>query len=233
MKTKRPSPPARPAAFTLIELLVVIAIIAILAGLLLPALSEAKKKAQVKAAQIDISGLVSAIQQYEATYSRLPATNQTGVSDVTFGYVFANPATFPPNTSIVTSNSDIITILMDVDQGVNSGHFKNPQRHAFLSPKLNTTTNSTGVSTTDYQYRDPWGNPYVITLDMDYNELARDAFYASKSNVGLISNNVAGTPVFELNRGVMVWSAGPDGQVDTTSSLDGKSGLNKDNIVSW
>ena len=46
VRTKmRKSAGSRGTAFTLIELLVVIAIIAILAGMLLPALSEAKEKA--------------------------------------------------------------------------------------------------------------------------------------------------------------------------------------------
>jgi len=58
----------------LIELLVVIAIIAILAAMLLPALASAKKKAQIKKAQLEINQIVTAIHDYESAYSRLPVS---------------------------------------------------------------------------------------------------------------------------------------------------------------
>ena len=41
---------------------------------------------------------------------------------------------------------------------------------------MTNDTNSPGVGP-DGVYRDPWGNPYVITIDLNYDEKARDGFY--------------------------------------------------------
>ena len=49
-----------------------------------------------------------------------------------------------------------------------------------LNANTVSDTFSPGVGS-DGVYRDPWGNPYIITLDLNFDEKARDAFYRAVS----------------------------------------------------
>jgi len=127
---------------------------------------------------------------------------------------------------------------------INKDHVKNPQKTHFLNANMAPNTSSPGVGQ-DGTYRDPWGNPYIITIDLNYDEKARDAFYrsaavsadAGDSNNpkrglnGLIPKVVSGATVYEANSPVMVWSAGPDKLIDPNMAAN--KGANKDNVVSW
>ena len=129
---------------------------------------------------------------------------------------------------------------------LNSGHVYNPKQVKYLNAKTSgydPTTNDPnppgGVDNAGV-YRDPWGNPYVITVDTDYDEQCSDLLYSLK-NVsqssgnagfnGLSNTNVVSTPDNFLYHGkVMVWSAGPDKKYDTGPA---NAGVNKDNVMSW
>jgi prepilin-type N-terminal cleavage/methylation domain-containing protein len=204
--------------FTLIELLVVISIIGILAALLLPALARAKLQGKITSAKTDMKNIEAAISTYQATYTLAPVPKPNP-----YPYGASNPE---KDFSFSETNSDIIAILMDVTSlNANANHARNPQKQSFLNATLKPGTSSQGVSSDDYNFRDPWGNPYIIAFDLDYNNRIE------------IENNA--DPEFsiypsQVARGVLVWSKGPDEKAENrAASGSDREGTNKDNIRSW
>ena len=244
MRKTLPSARRFRAGFTLVELLTVIAIIAILAAMLLPVLATAKTHTLKIKAGIQERDIVTAITAYNSDYGRFPVSpavqnlaNSAPAgqnADFTYGGVFGGNTVGTVLTSVgkAITNDEVMAILMDLTNypgggpTVNANYQKNPRQIAYLNAKtVDTTATMNGVGQ-DLVYRDPWGNPYVITMDLNYDELCNDQYYgtASVSQTGpskttgfngLVNNidaNGAGNH-FQYHGKVMVWSAGPDGKI--------------------
>lgn len=256
--------------FTLIELLVVIAIIGILASMLLPALARTKVKARIAKAKTEIAGITAAVATYESHYSKLPiakdfrkhlTTSKENNPDFTYGtfnpttggtltgWIQNNPVTLPPvgNPSFGTlhanaNNSRLIEILQDRTHypDGNQNHVFNHKNINCLNAPSASDNKSPGIGP-DLVYRDPWRNPYIVTLDLNYDGWCRDGFYSNpkvsvkqnsqSGHKGLVPKQIKDGTYYEHKGVVMVWSFGPDGDIDPTTNAI--SGVNKDNILSW
>jgi len=220
--------------FTLIEMLVVIAIIGLLAAMLFPVFAKVKTKTKIRMAQSEMSGLIAGIGQYETAYSRYPG-NVNG-QDYTYGY----PAQLPVVANSTNNNANLMIILTDLNTGINLNHAKNPQQLSLYNAKGSSDTISPGLSTIDNQLRDPWGHPYIMTIDFDGDGYTKDALYSTtalnppgtaggKGPTGLV--DYGNTNVWLLHGPVMIWSLGPDGLA--TNNVAPNVGVNADNILSW
>ncbi len=215
----KPMPPCRTVraaryfrAFTLIELLVVIAIIAILASLLLPVLASAKKNAKKKLVKMDTSSLAQWIAAYQQDYTVAPVSPAVAMA------VAGNPATEAANSYTNSDNREIMAVLLDLDQFPNTNHVRNPQRHAYASSVHHAPNNNSQGLGPDGNFRDAWGNPYIVTFDLNYDNQVNDPVY------GIVPGSV------------LVWSMGPDGKF-AVPAVPGPNAdslpENKDNIKHW
>jgi len=160
---------------------------------------------------------------------------------------------WPPNSPVpvvaeydnhvTPGNHVVMAILMAADFGANQNHGRNPKKTAYLSPKTADDTFSQGVYTGwimgnytgDLVFRDPFGNPYVISVDLNEDGYVADMFYLQESvskgaSIGLESN-VNGEYV--LRGSVMIWSPGPDRQMNVNAATGALDKENTDNILGW
>jgi prepilin-type N-terminal cleavage/methylation domain-containing protein len=148
----------RPAAFTLIELLIVISIILILAGLAFPAVQGALESAKKAQARNDVHQIAAAVRAFHLEYGRYPTSEVNTGGDGGDFYTQAN-------------NNSVIRALMGQDADLN------PRNIVFLDAKT-AKAKKGGVDISDYIFYDPWGTPYGIKMDNNYN--GRTEYYGQR-----------------------------------------------------
>jgi len=197
----------RPKGFTLIELLVVITIIAVLAGAGFAAGNAAIQKAKKTTALASINAIESAINQFYSEYGTLPVAN---ISTDTTTY----------NTK---SDKDLLMALLGTET---SNTPLNPRKIKFLSAKEGKAKGqSDGINGLVYSTTgssiiglfDPWGGPYYIKMDGDYDDVI----------AGVRTGSSDDTPVNVNGKKCAVWSNGAD---SPTSANGGKK---SDDVKSW
>ena len=138
-------------------------------------------------------------------------------------------------TKYQNCNSEIIAILRDDNfwPEVNSNtspvslHIYNPQQTQLFNGRPAANTNSPGVDTNDV-FLDPWGNPYIVTEDLNYDGKCYD-----NTLNGMYQQNspkpAPNTPLW-VQGDAIVWSFGPGWKtVNTNAALS--QGVNKQTLV--
>ena len=142
----------RGAAFTLIELLIVIVIIAILAAVAFPVTGLVMDQARKAEAKHEVRNIKNAISLYELDYGKLPFGGGGG-----------------GDLQLDTETDDIIALLSGENiDGLNArekGFFEG-KRAKGGDGNWRSGTYGSGVS---LKLVDPWGSPYYVVLDADYD----------------------------------------------------------------
>jgi prepilin-type N-terminal cleavage/methylation domain-containing protein len=130
------------------------------------------------------------------------------------------------------NNSELIAILRDdafyPEYATNGsqvlGHIYNPQQTGFYSGHAAVGTNTPGVGT-DEVLRDPWGLPYIVTLDLSGDGRVFDPWLNQ-----MYQKQYPGATLMTPGQAV-VWSLGPNKQINF--GLPSNNTFNKYMVTSY
>jgi prepilin-type N-terminal cleavage/methylation domain-containing protein len=184
---------SRRGAFTLIELLVVIAIIAVLMGLAFPAFQSVQNSARRTQAKNDLVQIVTAVNAFYTEYGRYP-TDQ--VADVTYGEASGG-------------NGNNVVMRELIAQPHTPAQL-NSKQIAFFAPAMSKDAAHPrgGLTITD-EFYDPWGAPYRVAMDANYNDIVQAPAYSDLQSGYLTASGAGGES--GVRSGVISWSVGKNG----------------------
>jgi len=197
MKIKKLPQPFRKRGFTLIELLVVIMIIGVLAGLSFGALTAVKKLGEKTKAKNDVAQIKMAVANYFNDYNKYPIPKAGSDVDL-------------------ETDRSFMAVLMGEDKELN------PRENNYIQPKPANSAGKGGMVSPGGgigEYVDPWGQPFQLRIDGDYDER--------------LKNPNTGSQTKQIFAGVAVWSSGPDQDGKGEMGASGSTDLWKDSITSW
>jgi len=170
------------------EILFVLSLFLITASVIVPVWLDSQQRLRSVQSYSDIRLLIEASSSFNREYRLWPVHDAPARGDARYGDRIAN--------------AGVMRILMAIDGPGNPGHRNNPNQIDFLEL---ASADSTTLRLNDLgEVIDPWGNPYQMVFDSNYD------------NICTIANSIHGSVMGE---GVAIWSKGADRKSDTSDDL--------------
>lgn len=186
MKTAAP----RKAGLARPEKLFLLSIILLMGSITWPVAIQALHHYRAGRAFSEMRLLLTAADFYHREYRLWPAPDETGRGDGRLGWGRGNDA--------------VMRILRAEDGPGNEAHRANQRQIDFVAMARETGALVMPVMSESGEVLDPWGRPYQMVFDTNYDEV--------------VEIPESGYPAV-AGEGVVMWSLGPDGKPETADDL--------------